>query len=215
MRLADGEFNEQFEERSTRITGTLLLGVQRSGIQDGSLSISALLPEGWEDGETCLRVVTANGRYEVSATYVLDQEAEGAGRSQRWFAYPFPTSMSDWLLQQGTDEIAALATRGDCSDDLTAIPERVVVAAWGGVTGGPVDLLVNSLGASQVYLYVGDNSGAIACEPVLGEILTAYDTVCTVEEEYIRGGEINMRLLRVENRQPGRPVEFVLTLPTD
>lgn len=215
MRLADGEFNEEFEERSTQITGALLLGVQRSGVRDASLAISALLPEGWEDGETCLRVVTANGRYEVSETYVLDEAAEGAGETSRLFAYPYPTSLSDWLLEQGTDEIAALATQGGCSDNLTAMPDRVALATWGGVTEGPVDLLVNSLGASQLYLYAGDRPAAIVCERVLGEILSAYDTVCTVPEEYLAGGDVRMRLLRIENRQPGRPVEFVLTLPAD
>lgn len=216
MALADGELNEQFEERSTEITGALLVGVQRSPpAVPSEFGLSAVVPEAWEDRTTCLRVVSASGRYEVVENYLIrpDDPADSAAAPANVVTIEYPTALAEWLLAQGRNGIAALLSGDPCSTDVSAMPREVAITHWGDATDGPVDFLFNALGADRVLLYVGESREAIQCMPVLGEILTAYDTVCTVPADRLQSEEVEVRLVRVENRQPARPMDFKVTLP--
>ena len=193
------EFKENLREEAT-ISGALFAGVQRF---EGHFNASENLvyvevPPGWSGGVACLRVTTSNGLYDSFSDY---QIPEGA----TVLPLQFPTKYARYLAERPVGGVAALITRGQCSDR----SEESAVIRWSAETKEPVVLFLNALRADRVYVYLDADPTPVECVPLSGDVRTAYDVQCSLGL-LSKPGPINLEILSVTNGQPSEPTALTL-----
>ncbi|MBI6630809.1 hypothetical protein [Pontibaca salina] len=207
LKLVDKPLEEQLDENSTTIAGTVLVGVQRGGRHVEKFTLAARLPDKFRKSEVCLELVSANGRYSVRESYRYEDAGGTDATTVAPVGLEFSTAHADYLRRQGAHGVAALLTSGDC-DGARGTP---TVAIWDGADDGEIELLFNSFDADQVFAYVNGASEAIACDPVRAESLSAYDTVCVLDNAGL-SGTVEIELYRYVNRKTVEPDVFHLDL---
>ncbi|MCB1389207.1 MAG: hypothetical protein KDK12_08750 [Rhodobacteraceae bacterium] len=195
-----GEFNEELREAAL-ISGTQLVGLQRSGNAGGELSLQLAAPADWAGERICLRLISSNGRYEARARY--DVPADHAGGV---LGLQFPTTHARFLAELSGDGLAVLATRNGCD----APDPEFAIAVWNrGV--GPVRLLLNSFRADEVFVLI-DGGGQASCAPLTIETRSAYDTGCDLDLQAVHGLAL-VSVYRYVNQQATRPTQFRVWTP--
>lgn len=184
-------FNEELRSEA-QISGALFAGLQRSDgrpqAQDTRVHVE--VPEGWAGSVACLRVRSSNGLYDSFAEYALGEEGS-------LVTLLFPTAHGSFLSERPAGGVAALFTRGGCSDRQT----EGAVVRWDAMDDTPVILFLNAFRADRVYVYLGDMPDPVECTPLSDEGRTAYDMRCnigTVGET----GPIDLEVFSVTNGQP-------------
>lgn len=185
---------------SARISGSLVVGVQKQGEFVTDITLEAFVPEAWAGATLCARVVSVNGLYEAANEYRVAQDWTG-GVAQ----LPYPTVHPDRLSQMERNEIAIRLSRGACN----GIPEEATIAVWNQGHGASQNLLINSFQAEAVFLYVGDTAVPIRCEPITLGGKSAYDTKCPIEP-LPSDGPLAVEILRIVNGQAAPPTTIGL-----
>lgn len=192
------EFNEELRPAAL-ISGSLVAGFQRAGPADDGLAISTLVPEHWAGERVCVRVWTANGRYEAQNEYMVP----GISQADE-LTIQFPTAHEEFLLEQTIEEIAALTSLGGCD----AVSDELAVTMWNN-SQGPVQLLLNSFRADLVFVYVGDQADPVQCRPVEADIRSAYDVICDLDLGQA-SGNTTLEVFRYTNRQAATPATLTV-----
>lgn len=192
------QFNEELRPAAL-ISGSLVAGFQRSGPASGGLAISTLVPAHWAGERVCVRVWTANGRYEAQNEYMV----AGISKADE-LTIQFPTAHEDFLLEQSPEEIAALTSLGGCD----TVANELAVTMWNN-SQGPVQLILNSFRADLVFVYVGDQADPVQCRPVTADIRSAYDVICDLELGHVSGNTI-LEVFRYTNRQAAAPISLTV-----
>jgi hypothetical protein len=192
------QFNEELRPAAL-ISGSLVAGFQRAGPAPTGLAISTLVPAHWAGERVCVRVWTANGRYEAQNEYMVPDISQADE-----LAIQFPTAHEEFLLEQSAEEIAALTSLGGCD----VASDELAVTMWNN-SQGPVQLLLNSFRADLVFVYVGDQADPVQCRPVEADIRSAYDVICDLDLGQA-SGNTTLEVFRYTNRQAAAPTSLTV-----
>lgn len=198
-------------DETVKISGPYLAGVMYAGAEplEDRPSLRAHVPVGWAGEPVCMRAISADGVYEFVTRYRIpaDWPAEGV------IDFAYETDHPDVLGAAADPEFAVSLARGDCLDEAGAF----LVGYWNASDdqgGRRVVLLLNSLGADEAWVYVGDDPAAepVDCAPVEVERPRAFDRRCVLDPEALDGGQVRIEINTVSGGvfDPPRFVELVL-----
>ena len=195
------EFKENLREEAT-ISGALLAGVQR---HDGRFNASGNLlylevPREWAGGVACLRVSTSNGLYDSEAEYPIS-----AGSTL--LPLRFPTRHARYLADRPLGGVAALISRGECSEQSA----ESAVIRWSTETETPVVLFLNAFRADRTYVYLDEQHTPVECTPLESDVRTAYDVQCNLGA-FSGSDPVRLEILTITNGQPSEPTTLTLLL---
>ncbi|MFX0547427.1 hypothetical protein ACEWPL_017985 [Roseovarius sp. S1116L3] len=197
--------------QTAEISGARVLGVVHSGDPDGQLpELYAHVPYGWT-GAFCARLVTADGFLEATGTY----DTKGrTGRFHRLELGSGELSSQAWmdrLRDLPMDSVAVRVRAGACGQP--AGPDTVAFWNIPPISGGeePARLYFNSLRASDVILYQGDDAKPVKCSMIRTGLRKAYDTVCPIQgSSWTSDGPLEIKLFALRNGDADPPVIFSL-----
>ncbi len=203
-----GDLKEVYHEAAV-ISGGVIVGVMRSGPpSDVSPFLSAKLPTDWADVEICARVVSSDGRYQAERAYLVP-----SGWRDNVALMPYQTRFPEKLARYDSEHIAVAVSQGNCG----ARPTRFVPASWNAEELSEdhgIVLLVNSIRASEVYLFAGRDLTAseVLCMPADKGSRAAFDYRCEIPVNDLSGGVVEVELNRVRDRKLDPPLYFELVL---
>ena len=199
VQLLSDPFNEVLRN-AAKVSGYVVAGVLRHREQGSSdtapaVDLAADLPPMWAGRLICTRVVSLDGLYEAENEYRLAEEWSGGVVS-----LPFPTVHSDLLASLAPQRLAVRVSEGGCA----TAPMEAAVAFWNvGEGSAPPALMVNSFGADEVFVYVGEDSAALRCEGIADAARQAFDFSCALPED-VRG-EVAVTVYRLSGGNPAPP----------
>ena len=172
--------------------------------------LRALLPADWRGGEICVHARSADGGYEAINTHLVPEDFTGpVGR------LPFQTGHPDLLAGYGSETLAVLVTAGACARDSREIPD-VTLAFWNArpELQGEAVLLMNSLRAERVFVYVGEGAASpIECTPAEADVRYSFDTRCAIPLDRLPEGRTQLSILAMRNQQFDPPQTFHVVRP--
>jgi hypothetical protein len=193
-----GEWREQLDP-PREVTQLPIAGFAvRGELAPTGPELRALLPSGRDVGEICVHARSVDGGYEAINTHLVPEGFEGPlGR------LPFTTRHTERLESYGVEGLAVLVTEGACLRDSRNIP-NVMLAFWNAAPDmeETIILLLNSLRAEEVFVYVGEGAGTpIRCAPVAAELRYSFDTQCAIPLARLPEGRTEVRILAMRNQQ--------------
>jgi len=203
--LISDPFNEDLRS-SANISGALIMGIQRQGIDPNGIAVAAYIPQDWAGTNICTRVVSIDGLYEATNAYAIAPDWEGG-----MLSLPYPTEFQDQLAEKPLDGVGVYISQGACS--ARTAHDTATLASW---NAGPEDrlgVLINSFRADAVYMYVGNAPAPEICQQLPSGNRAAFDTLCPLNSG--KGGKITLEIHRLVNRKPARPFQIDLWLPPD
>lgn len=187
---------------AAEISGSLLVGMQRTGKPGERFGMGIVVPETWAGTEMCLRLISIDGLYEATATVPVAPDWPG-----QTLIFPFPTRHPAELFERVPGAIALSATRPACG----SAPAETTLTYWTD-DAGDAALLVNSFQADTVYAYFGDEPVPVRCDPLRLDGRSAYDTRCPLSGVTARGST-TVSLLRVVDGDVAPQVTLQVWLP--
>ena len=191
-------FNESFRA-SAQISGVLVTGVIGNGTTFAdSLKVGAYVPPEWAGKDFCMRVLSASGFYEAQNAYAVDPSWKGG-----FAELPFLTAHPEKWLSVPAPEIGVLASPGACSNGA----QEATVAFWNtkpDLTGDAVSLTINSFGADEVIVFVGEDDSAepVKCDKLSAKNIAAFDLTCRITLPKLRDVLIEISRTRSGNVDP-------------
>lgn len=207
VKLTTHDFVEIVNE-AAEISGARLVGVARFGSwpQDTNLvNVSAHIPKSWAGTEACLSVMSVDGFYQSQGTYSISSNWSGGT-----VALDYPTKQPKHVRDVYANSIAPLISQGACGE---ARLENSLVH-WGGDLQDGVVILLNTSRSEETYLYFPENPEVteIPCTVAKFENRTAFDTVCTINQDGTLPAELKIGTVSFRRGEMGREVEFKLNL---
>jgi|GEM_PF-5599366 len=167
----------------------------------GELGVSADIPAHWRGQPLCLRVISADGRYEAKNSYQIDAAWTGGT-----LTLPYPSADPARLEALPPGSLAAALWQGAC--DQPEVRELALVRWRGGAE--PV-LLLNSGRAEETLLLFPDHPGwpEVLChfDPAATQI--AYDTRCALPAA---SGALAVQVIPFRRGEMGRTQTLTLHL---
>lgn len=193
-------------QSEAQISGALFVGLQRSEgrPQMRNTTLHVEVPEDWVGDVSCLRVRSANGLYDSVAEYAIDDDDDGEGDGGTLVTLQFPTAHAAFLAERPAGGVAALITRGSCTEqpkEGDEQPTESAVVRWDATDDTPVTLFLNAFRADRVYVYLGDATDPVECTPLTDEGRTAYDVRCNIGA-VAAAGAVDLEVFSVTNGQP-------------
>ena len=205
VKLLEADF-EEFLRDSANISGAVVAGLQRQGSIANSLELGAYVPVDWAGSNTCIQIVSSDGRYEAYGPYVIPTDWPGG-----YTSLDFPTEYLSELSLLKKDELGALLSEGTCSDRKN---REISVAIWNATPTQKYTLLVNSFRADQVFLYRAGQPTPILCERVDVASPISFDTKCEITLGKV-AEETIFTVYRVKSGKPSNPTEVTIWLPSE
>lgn len=196
------DWQETLREAAT-VSGVVVVGaVFLPENKDPEPRLAVALDPAWTGRTLCVEVISADGLYQSRSLYDLAEVSEGLTD------LPYPTQYPDKLRAAAAGAISVRGRLDGCEGDKSLLP-----VAWRPVAGqspASVALQINAFRADSVQIFVGDDpmAEAIACEPVLTDVRTAFDTICRFALPDPMPGTLSIEILRVSGGVAARP-EFV------
>jgi hypothetical protein len=205
VKLLEADF-EEFLRDSANISGAVVAGLQRQGSIADSLELGAYVPVDWAGSNTCMQIVSSDGRYEAHGPYAIPIDWPGG-----YTSLDFPTEYLSELSLLKKDELGALLSKGTCSDRKN---RGISVVIWNTMPAQKYTLLVNSFRADQVFLYKEGQSAPILCDRVDVASPISFDTKCEIALGKVAEESV-FTVYRVKNGKPSSPTEVAIWLPVE
>lgn len=176
-----------------QVSGNVVVGLMWASAIRGlpSDAIGVAPSAGAKPGVVCLRVVSRDGIYSSRNEYRLPEAAPGTT-----VLLPYRSRHGDLLHGYADDELAMTASPGACSETPT---HYHVVTGPPGEPDGELRVYVNSFGATDVFYQRKSASGwsaPIACSYISEGRRTTFDSVCGIPAASVRGGDLDLRIVR-------------------
>ena len=207
----DDAMNEMLNG-SPEIRGALVMGLQvhRDLTEGADPDVRIAVPETWDAGEICVRVMSSDGLYEaINAHRVPDSAKGGVGRVE------YTTKFQDILAGKRQGDLGIRVTEMACGaegEDET----RLTPAYWNSQADeAELSLLLNTMRAQKTYVYVGGTSGRrILCDDTGRPSRFAFDTICLFDPALLGPGETELVILTVVDQQFQEPVSVTVIQPS-
>ncbi len=200
---ASGDLDEQLTAAAEVSAPRIVVGVMLDTEDPGDEPLVAVtLPAAWGGAPVCARFVSAEALYEARTEYEVPGDL-GTGTALLEFA----TRHADALLALHAEEFAIALSRGRCADAGT----EFAAALWRSVDPSADDevrVLVNGLGATEVYAWVAAPDGGfdISCRIPPNGSAVAFDHVCALPRDQLAVGEATqIEINRISFGAPQRP----------
>lgn len=149
----------------------------------------------------CLRTRSVDGFYRSEFEYRLPATSPDDGI----FDFVYPTEHPDRVSDPPGETLAVAAYEGSCAE----AGGDILVGHWNSSTGSrPDDVLVvlNTVGAQGVSVFVGDSRAAETCQPVTSVRAHAFDFLCSLPVADQPPGRvpIEIHVNRYSTRDPAR-----------
>jgi hypothetical protein len=173
-------------------------------------SLSTYIRQDMAGGQVCMHAVSLDGIYETVYSYDVPGELGNASVLPLQYPTKFPKRVGN---DPGTD-LAVLLTPGSCDDD----PDSFLVGYWNTAAQKdrpPVILMLNSLGADEVFVFLGSDLSAdpIDCSPVFLDSPRAYDHICELPADAETNGDellVEINVVRSGVRDPAKTIKLVV-----
>lgn len=171
-RLKHSEFRESVQAE-VAVSGSVLVGAHSTDIASGRDVGRIKIPSfAGNSSEVCLSVVTRDGVYMARNTYVLPND-----ESQAPVALPYKHSKSLQLLSNySQDQVAISVLEGDCD----APERRIILPAQSPGATDSILLMVNGLGATDVFVRFGSSIDESTCKPLIDDKSVVFDFLCEI-----------------------------------
>tara|TARA_R110001599_G_scaffold127379_8_gene300750 strand:- start:14471 stop:15166 length:696 start_codon:yes stop_codon:yes gene_type:complete len=172
------------------VSGSVLVGAVSSDIQSGSdIGLIKIPPFEGQPREVCLSVLTRDGVYIARNTYVLpDYDA------QTPVSLPYKHSKSHKLLSgYRQDQVAIIVIEGDCEEP----GQRIILPAKAPTRNSSVLLMVNGLGATDVFVRVATSDDERPCKQLTDDKSVVFDFFCEIDlRDSGQGAELELVIAR-------------------
>lgn len=187
-----------------QVSGNVIVGLMSVTAQEALARDRLAVRAAAEGTEVCVRATTNDGIYSSRNHYRLP---EASGEVVR---LPYRSDRVDVLSGYAEGDIAISVTLGGC--DTAASDTYLVASAMDGDPAEPVRLLLNSFGATDVFVAMPGSEALTPCEYLSEGRRTTYDFVCTLEAGAAAlDGTVTIIRERFGREQPA--VEFRLAGP--
>lgn len=183
----------EIQNETVKISGAFVVGAMylNGATSDSSPALSAPVPKEWAGADVCAQGRSADGIYESNYTYKIPSDWSGPGL----LGFEYPTKYPDQVAKTDPHLFGMSLTKGNC-EDRGAV---VLASYWNqNATGTNSDLalLVNSLGADEVFVFVGDDPSSTPtdCMKSDSEKARAFDFVCYLPSSSFVEGENNIEI---------------------
>ena len=167
----EGDFHEAVHEE-VGVSGSVVAGVATADAFSGNAALAGLMIR-THSPHVCLEVLSRDGVYSSRNSYVVPNTGDGA--VDALVVLPFEgTRQRNLIRRYGDGELAVRATPGACDE---AGNTYLVASQAAGFDR--VDVLVNSMGANEVYYRAADGTEGDCIEFTKGR-RTSYDFRCSV-----------------------------------
>lgn len=179
LNLRTQPFNEELRP-SAQISGARFVGFATiaPSLHKIAPKVTAHIPASWAAKELCLRVMSADGRYQSENAYTLDPDWQGGSLN-----LDYPTRFAGDLTEFGRD-LAVMLTMGLCDDPV----EEATPVHWGGdVADRPLSIALNTARSDETYLFFPERSDLpdVLCARSDADVQTAFDTLCPIPDELL------------------------------
>ena len=192
---------------------SLVLGIKGSGKKSASRpSLRAFIPSSWKGLNLCVRVMSADGRYEAVNTFHVTSSSEFSGTVVR---FPYVSAYAKHLRQLSADDVAVLVRNANCNTS----KGDYTIAYWDTENSGPTDMLrlqIHSFDAEIVEVFPDPfDETPIICNKLGLESDTAFDTLCEIpRSELPKKGVAEIEIYRTKNRITGDPTVLRVQMDT-
>lgn len=183
----------EIQNETVKISGAFIVGAMYlSDLPSSDLPVlSAPVPAAWAGTEICVQGRSADGVYESDYTYKVPTDWSGLGL----LGLDYPTKYPDQVIKTDPHLFGVSLTQGSCENRGTVI----LASYWNrnaSEVAADVALLVNSLGADEMFVFVGDDPSSTPtdCVKSKSEKARAFDFVCYLSSSIFVEGENNIEI---------------------
>ncbi|MCQ0971982.1 hypothetical protein MLD63_16285 [Paracoccus sp. TK19116] len=179
LSLRTQPFNEELRA-SAQISGARFVGFATiaASLETGAPTVTAHVPASWAAADVCLRVMSADGRYQSENAYTLGSDWQGGSLD-----LDYPTRFAGDLAEFGQN-LAVMLTAGLCEDPVA----EATPVHWGGdATDMPLSIALNTARSDETYLFFPARSDLpdVLCTRSDADVQTAFDTLCPIPDNLL------------------------------
>ena len=189
---SNGKINEHYSS-NVPVSGNILVGAMYLG---SSVQDSFHLSSPQDTSHFCFKVTSIDGTYVSENDYLIAEQPKSA-----LTPLEYPTQYQDILKNFAGQQLAMLATTGECQDQRY---QHVMLSARAPENNGTELVFLVSSGRSQVFMQI---TGAerqrfgLSCSRIEEGKRTAFDTICAIKAEQVPTGTYTAQIVR---RKEGR-----------
>lgn len=193
---------------AAEISGAVVVGFAAASapfLGEADLGVSAMIPGDWRGTDLCLRVTSADGRYESRNSYRVSEDWQGGA-----IPLPYPSPNPSRLIDLPPGEVTAALWRGDCA----GTGSEIALVWWRGGTE-PL-LMLNTSRADETFLLFTNHPDwpEVTClsAPATGRI--AFDTICPMPAGALEQPKLDVVVIPFRGGEMGREIALTLRGPT-
>ena len=180
------------ENPTIKISGPLLVGavfISKTAAKTKPVLV-AVFPTEWGNETACVQGRSVDGIYESTSEYKLPQIVQPTK-----IGFEYPTTLLKWTKETSPSKFSMLISKGSCTDtDSVYAPSYWNIDASKAFS--QVALQINSIGADEAFIFVGDDVDAdpIECTRAETEKPKAFDFLCIFDKKIANKSD----LLKIE-----------------
>lgn len=185
------------------VSGHVVVGVAATSASTGSALLAGITVPRMGD-EVCVLVQSRDGNYQArNAFKVLAEHQSSPGR---WVSLDMRQTRQSRLLKSYAEGDVALSIKpGDCDQS----GSTWLIANGGEGVGDSVDILINSINATSVFVILGEQD-EIECTEFLEGRRTSFDFRCRLPRSLLNEKETAIQIGRERYGRPLPPVSMTL-----
>lgn len=201
----------EIEKPAIDIAGAYIVGVMFMSKEPVNQrpSLRAHVPANWRASIVCVRGKSRDGIYSSKYEYKIPTAWAGNGVLN----FKYPTDYSKRLRDSPPKDFGVVLQSGACAKKSV----RYLAGYWNtvdGVENAGVTLLINSVGATEAFLFVGNDLQApeVTCQKIIADQTIGYDFQCTIPKSQIRSSKISVEINTVKYgvRDPAIQIELLV-----
>ncbi len=193
---------------AAEISGAVVVGFAAAAAPftaEAGLNVSAMIPADWRGTDLCLRVTSADGRYESRNSYHVSADWAGGA-----IPLPYPSPDPARLIDLPSGEVTAALWQGDC-----AAPGSEIALVWWRGGAQPL-LMLNTSRADETFLLFTSHPDwpEVTCLPSATAGRIAFDTVCPMPDGALEQPRLDVVVIPFRGGEMGREIALTLRGPT-